>query len=97
MKNFNINSMVKVKLNPLGIRILEARNEELKKMHPNFKDEFKLPITDENGYTEFQLWNLMATFGPYMGPGFNPFETNIVLNDEYLFDISNESQKKKVK
>ena len=38
---------------------------------------------DEEGYTSFQLWDLMNIFGPYLTLGTDiPFETDIILTYE---------------
>ena len=76
---FNLNDPVKVKLTPKGRNILVKRHnrfiittkEEVKKMHP----------VDDEGYTVFQLWNLMQIFGEhiYMGDTNPPFEMNIII------------------
>ena len=45
------------------------------------------PKEDENGYVEFQMWNLMQDFGAYCGLGNElPFETVILIDEEYLKD-----------
>lgn len=78
----NINDTVKVKLTDAGIAILRKNHDELARSFPKLGD-FKLPIVDPDGYSSFQLWGLMETFGPYMHIGFKvPFETEIVVNDK---------------
>lgn len=79
----NVNDSVKVKLTDLGIAILRERRKELNQMiHANGGrglGEFE-PKTDEEGYSTFQLWDLMNTFGYWMTMGFDiPFETDIII------------------
>jgi hypothetical protein len=70
---FNINEKVKVKLTPKGNGILRDKGE-----NPN--DLMK----DENGFVEFQLWELMNLFGQQMYNGCTniPFETTIIIPDK---------------
>ena len=82
-KTFNINSDVKVKLTPEG-RDIYYENENYKKSvghYPVLKE-------DEKGYSTWQLWVLIETFGPHISMVTNLFETNILINDEDL-DLSN--------
>lgn len=79
----NINDKVKVKLTELGKHIylhqFDGLNEQItrnggKPIVPN------LPKTDADGYTTFQLWNLMEIYGPHMHLGcLIPFELNILI------------------
>lgn len=79
----NINEHVKVKLNPKGIKILEDRRNKLnERLEARGGKGFGpyVPQVDEEGYTTFQLWDLMHTFGPHLNLGFEPeFETEILL------------------
>jgi hypothetical protein len=81
----NINEQVKVKLTDLGISILTNRRKELNRMIESRGGkglgEFQLKIDDE-GYTTYQLWDLMSTFGEVLTMGFEvPFETNIIIKN----------------
>jgi repressor LexA len=68
----NLNDKVRVKLNDLGREIHKKENDD----HP----EYQPPEEDENGWSEWQLWTLMRTFGPHMNLGVKvPFETTIEL------------------
>ena len=96
MKALNISELVKVKLTEEGIRILENRHNNLLNQYSDKPEvrktlgEFKMPEVDENGYSSFQLWELMNIFGSYMyngNPKF-PFETTIGIPDEYLVDLT---------
>jgi len=74
---YNINSNVYVKLTPKGHELYKKFWEEV------FKDsetKHTAPVihTDAEGWTEFQMWDLMSIFGPHLYNGCNvPFETNI--------------------
>jgi hypothetical protein len=70
----NINDVVRVRLTKHGLFLLESLHNGTDDI-----DEYAPPDIDEEGYTEFQLWELMATFGSYMYAGCHlPFETNIL-------------------
>jgi len=80
----NMNDNVKVKLTDVGI-------QEMKKQHDEHNDYL---ITnggepygvfqinkDEEGYTKFQMWKLMNTFGHMMHNGSKiPFDMDILLD-----------------
>ena len=74
---YNINSNVWVKLTPKGHEIYKKfweealRGSSLEKAAPAIK-------TDDRGWTEFQMWDLMCIFGHNLYNGcVTPFETNI--------------------
>ena len=72
VKEFNIHRKVKVKLTDYGKYILKQR-----KYHNN--------NIDENGYTEFELFELMHIFGSHMFYGNDElFEKNILIYTEDL-------------
>ena len=79
--NFNLNGCVWVKLNTRGIEILEERHKELYRYHPN-TPPFRLPQIDVNGYTRYQLWDLMQNFGEHICMGLPlPFAPTIELEE----------------
>ena len=82
MIKFNINQTVKVKLTETGIRELEEQRQELKSRLPNpdsMRDYVHEP--DEDGYTSFQMWQLIQELGPLCQLGCEPpFETEILLD-----------------
>lgn len=81
MINFNINEMVKVKLNPTGLEELKRQHEDLKQS-TGYKGSFSEPKVDADGYSLWQLWVLMSTFGQMMiNGGEPPFETEIIIVD----------------
>lgn len=78
MISFNVNDYVKVNLTEDGIAELQKQRDELRA--PSLKD---VPLfgKDDEGWTKFQLWDLMNCFGHmmYMG-GKIPFETTILID-----------------
>lgn len=84
MIKYNINYAVKVKLNALGRRVHRRFHDRVftpgTEMAARFP--YKPPKVDEEGYSTFQLWNLMEIFGAEMSLGFEtPFDTEILLVD----------------
>lgn len=75
---FNINENVKVKLTEKGLDILRANHDDLRTHVPSLR-EFTPPTIDSEGYSIFQMWNLMETFGKqmYVGNTKYPFEMDI--------------------
>ena len=72
---FNINDNVKVKLTAKGMDILVEKYGG--KIPQWFHDNYK----DENGYYQFQMHDLMKTFGSEMWMGNKlPFEPNIYID-----------------
>ena len=79
----NLNEKVKVRLNKIGLDELERQHKELKKKFLDLPD-FELPETDEDGYVEFQLHDLMGTLGHLCGVEFSsPFDLNILFENSY--------------
>ena len=76
---FNINGYVKVKLNTVGLDEMKRQHKELKKNFPNLP-EFKEPSVDEDGYSKFQLYDLMNSLGHLCTLGSEPpFDIEIIL------------------
>lgn len=76
---FNINDMVRVKLTPRGRECHRKSHDEI---FAHMSEERRLPHTpakeDEDGWSRWQLWVLMSTFGEYIGHGrANVFEMGI--------------------
>jgi hypothetical protein len=74
---YNVNSNVYVKLTPRGKEIYRKFWGEALKGSPI---ESSSPVlhTDAEGWTEFQMWDLMCIFGSHLYNGcVVPFETNI--------------------
>ncbi|OAB31766.1 hypothetical protein PMSD_18450 [Paenibacillus macquariensis subsp. defensor] len=77
----NLNERVKVKLTDVGIAIMKQNRAELNgniiKRGGKGLGECE-PVIDNFGYTAFQLWDLMQTFGEHVGLGAElPFEIDI--------------------
>jgi hypothetical protein len=81
---FNINNEVKVKITDIGYDIWLAYENKFTQYLPTYPittiEELKAKA-DKDGYTEFQMWDMMSIFGSHMKMGFeNPIETNIIIN-----------------
>lgn len=73
---FNINFYVRVKLTDEGRRIHRENWDKLFSLKPGF--EYRPPKEDEDGWSKFQLWELMREFGESVGCGMEcPFDTEI--------------------
>lgn len=78
----NINDYVKVKLTDRGREILKTQHEDLRKQCPFLSEEPSYK-TDEDGWSQFQMWDLMVKFGPYIFMGCDlPFETTVEFSEE---------------
>lgn len=82
-QDFNINDYVKVKLTEKGKYIYyhqhDELNEEILKWGGRLLNPIELKYDDE-GYVEFQMWDLMEIFGRHLCIGCDiPFETTIKL------------------
>lgn len=76
---FNINHYVYVKLTDYGIECLQKEHDEL---FGAFKFELRIPPEDENGWTKWQLHDIMSKLGKYFGGLKVPFETNILIEND---------------
>lgn len=77
MRKFNINKMVKVKLTSKGKEIHKQRYDKY-----NHSIEYTPPKEDENGYSDFQMWELMNIFGEHTSIGLDQcFEATILIDD----------------
>jgi len=87
-KKFNINFTVKVRLIEYGKRIHKKRWEDFWNSVGRLNEFPYTPLKeDENGYVEFQMWELMDAFGNYMGMGCEvPFDTVILIDEKDLKD-----------
>jgi len=71
--NFNINNYVYVKLTDFGRKLLQREHLELRIPFP-----FKLPEEDQNGWSRWQMHDLMNKLGKHCWNGCQiPFETII--------------------
>ena len=78
---FNMNQYVRVKLTDIGREILQARRDELNAIILSTKAQHfdgPLVVEDADGWSRWQLWDLMSTFGSriHMG-GRIPFQTDL--------------------
>ena len=81
MKELNLNSEVIIKLTDYGKEILKSQGI------------LNTVGIDENGYSSFQMWELMHYFGSHMFIGDTevPFEQNsIIIPDENLVEFRKE-------
>ena len=65
----NLNETVKVKLTQFGKDIYTRQYDEVAKKYPLLKISRPEIRIDENGYTEFTLWQFMNLYGSYMEIG----------------------------
>lgn len=77
MTMFNINNYVRVKLNDHGRKICKDYHDDLFKSS-RMKPEYTPPVEDDDGWSKWQMWELMQKFGPhiYLG-GEVPFDPQI--------------------
>ena len=80
MQTFNINDTVHVKITAYGHAELERQHNELLLCVPSL-GPYTPKAIDDGGYSKFQAWSLMATFGHMMDLGTVslPFELDIKL------------------
>lgn len=85
MARFNINDYVLVRLTDHG-RAVHRRQHELLLGHLRESERDKFPYVppkeDEGGWSTWQLWSLMSTFGPHIWMTAEPcFATTIEIPD----------------
>lgn len=72
---FNINDYVSVRLTEAGKKLHRQQYEQLSADYPKLQS-YQEPKTDAMGYSQWQFWYLMQTFGPYISMGSeSPIET----------------------
>lgn len=85
---FNMNSQVKVKLTQLGYQHLADEHNEYIGIVSAFKTrsaDYYKALADKDGFTSFQLWVFIQSFGKVTGMGFKPcYDNNIVFSDTDL-------------
>lgn len=80
---FNVNDYVRVKLKPNGREILRKKHELLNARYPKAKLHYREPLEDSDGWSKWQLWELMSKFGEHIHLGCDaPFETTIEILSE---------------
>lgn len=81
--SININETVKVKLNDHGRKILRSNHDQFVKDCPSYTHKYQEPKTDDDGYSRFQIHELMNAFGNHMVNGCKmPFHCEIVIERE---------------
>lgn len=83
MKNFNINDYVYVRLTDYGRGIHRRAYDRLtKERDGKIPWMYKAPKEDSEGWSKWQMWELMNVFGDFMVLGFDPpFETTIRIEE----------------
>lgn len=75
---FNLNDHVLVRLTEHGRKLHRDDYDKSKSPYP-----YKEPEEDEQGWSKWQLWELMRAFGPHLYNGCElPFETTIEIITE---------------
>jgi hypothetical protein len=69
MQNFNINEYISVQLTDAGRAELERQHEELRTEYPKAIATYLPPKEDVDGWSKWQGWCLMSTFGHMMQLG----------------------------
>jgi hypothetical protein len=78
--SFNVNEYVLVRLTEHGREIIRKDDAKWGELYPSLRGRSTLPKEDADGWSKWQLWHLMQTFGPHVANGVqNPFETTIRL------------------
>lgn len=86
-----MNEYVYVKLNQKGLNELKRQGDELRATFKNL-GPYEPPKVDDNGYSKFQLHDLMFRLGHLCQLGFEPpFDTDILIDKRNLHDIINQS------
>lgn len=82
----NLNSDIYVRLTEFGKSVLKEQYNLVFKNYPiNDKPSF---VVDKDGYTRFQIWDFMRTFGEYAYCGMTkmPYEMNVIIEEAKLLD-----------
>ena len=85
LTEINLNWMVRVRLTDRGREIHRENYRRFDLLMPGFSDRhpYKPPTEDADGWSRFQLWELMNIFGRDMDCGVNiPMETGVVVEVE---------------
>ena len=82
----NLNETIKVKLTQFGKDIYTHQYDEIAKKYPLLKISRPEIRIDENGYTEFTLWQFMNLYGPYMEIG----EPEVIRPLEIIYEREDE-------
>ncbi|KAK9680604.1 hypothetical protein QE152_g38899 [Popillia japonica] len=66
MKEHNLNERIKVKLTPLGVDIYYHSFDRVRNAVPSING---MPKIDEDGFTEFSMWDFIHLYGEHIGIG----------------------------
>jgi hypothetical protein len=88
----NFNNVVKVKLTQLGREIVQKKHDEDRDLLLKYKSRTRLGdfviITDDQGYTSFQIYELMNIFGEQMVIGADePFTDEMIFMNATQYDV----------
>lgn len=76
---FNINGYVRVRLTAEGRLIHRRQHDAWRRKIPDL-GRYRAPKKDADGYSRWQAWDLMATFGSHISHGAAPpFDTVIII------------------
>lgn len=73
----NLNDNILVKLNDRGKDIFYHQFDKILHEFPESGIKCHMPVVDENGYTEFQIWRFMELYGEHIGMGKPPILENM--------------------
>ena len=77
---FNVNDPVRIKLTERGRLFLREQHAAWCAEHPTVSLKYTPRSEDRDGWSEWQMWVLMETFGPAVHNGFDLlFETDILI------------------
>lgn len=79
----NINNKIQVKLTDFGKSILDEEVYRLKQAS-GVPDNYTPYETDDNGYTEFQLWQFINIFSDYLYNG----AIQVIENNDMLVEVN---------
>lgn len=68
MIEFNINDNVQVQLTDFGRKVHREQWQSLKRQFPTYPD-YRPPQEDADGWSTWQMWELMRDFGSHIGMG----------------------------
>ena len=80
----SLNDRIRVRLTSAGLLVYRKRLSDVNRLAGRevFSEKAMSPDVDEDGCSEFSLWDFMNTFGPYIGPGMEnviePIELEVV-------------------
>ena len=72
MEEFNINEHIWVQLTDVGKQALKDKHDELNRFAKGILGEYEPPEEDAEGWSRWQMWDLMGGIGHKFGNGMNP-------------------------